>query len=354
MHQAGTIIVLHKSGEPSHYRALVHAANANGVQVVFREFSIISKLFKGIIRFNGSIVKKQLVNLTTLISLWFSKNKFVVLGIAPYDSKLIRILKVLKNHHVYYHTSWPIWDGTDYPKRKKVTNKVLTRWKQFLEKDVEHIYTVTATAKESLLENYQITAPITVVGHSYDPSVFKTSDVERIYDACYAGRLVSEKGIDDLLKWSQQHPEFKFAFMGSGDDVDAVKTAANQNDHLHYLPASQSAVEVSRLFQQSDYLILYARRTQRWQELFGMVIIEAMACGCIPITTDHVGPKEIIDHAVNGYIFEEDVFIGKLASIMKDKPSAEMKIAARKRASDFAIESISSRWINVVKNAAYA
>ena len=39
--------------------------------------------------------------------------------------------------------------------------------------------------------------------------------------------------------------------------------------------------------------------------LFGMVIVESMACGCVPITTNHPGPMEILTNEKDGIICEE-------------------------------------------------
>ena len=70
-----TIYILHKNGAPSHYYGLVHLAKENGWEVKFREFSVVSKLYKGIIKGRFSQVKKQFVNAGFLLVLLFSSNK---------------------------------------------------------------------------------------------------------------------------------------------------------------------------------------------------------------------------------------------------------------------------------------
>ncbi len=53
------------------------------------------------------------------------------------------------------------------------------------------------------------------------------------------------------------------------------------------------------------------------EELFGIVNIEAMASGLIVIASNHIGPSEIIQNGINGYLVKEkdsdavsDIIIG--------------------------------------------
>lgn len=48
------------------------------------------------------------------------------------------------------------------------------------------------------------------------------------------------------------------------------------------------------------------------REGFGMPILEAMACGCVVVSTDSGGPSDIIEHGKNGFIVE----IGNVGSLV--------------------------------------
>lgn len=48
------------------------------------------------------------------------------------------------------------------------------------------------------------------------------------------------------------------------------------------------------------------------REGFGMPILEAMACGCVVVSTDSGGPADIIEHGKNGFLVE----IGNIGSIV--------------------------------------
>ena len=168
------VYILHKNGAPNHYIALDFLLEKHGIKLKHREFSILSTAFKALLRMDGKRFYKQIVNACFMINLLFSKNKVVVIGIAPFDHKLNIILKFLKKHHCYYHTSWTYWDLSFHPKTKKVTEKVLATWKNFIENKVLHIFAVTLQSKKQLLQNYSITdAKIHVVNHSIDEAFTK-------------------------------------------------------------------------------------------------------------------------------------------------------------------------------------
>ncbi|AGC75515.1 glycosyltransferase involved in cell wall biosynthesis [Nonlabens dokdonensis] len=347
------IIVLHKSGANSHYKALELLAGKVGYKITYREFSVLSRMFKSIVKLDSRLFIKQWKNLFTLLQLLFATNAKVVLGIAPYDKTLLRLLNVLSGHQIYYHTSWPIWDGSYFPKKKGVNHKVKKEWKTFLEERVKLVFTVTKTAKENLESNYNLKQEPAVVGHAfYNTNFFKArnSNPSDAISFCYVGRLVEQKGVMELLEFFKRKNEVTFTIIGNGKLENEVKSFVNKYDHINYLPTTHDRSVLNSLFNTSDYLVLNSKRTAKWQELFGMVIIEAMAAGCIPIATAHIGPNEIISDQNDGFLFQEENFIKNLSRFLDQKPSQEMMDNAIKKAANYEINQVAKNWKAILKD----
>lgn len=346
-----TVYVFHKSGANSHYRALAYLLKNEGYVIKYREFSILNRIFKSIFKFDGKLFKKQLVNISFIIQLLFTKNKRVVIGIAPYDYKLVFIRFWLKNHKVYYHTSWTIWDGSVYPKKKFVTKRVMRVWKNFIENDIQHIFAVSNRTKSQLIENYTLSeSKINVVFHSFDEHIFKynsTSKTKKL-SFLYVGRLVSEKGVLDLLEFFSENPQLTFKILGGGDLKEKVLEFSREYKNILYMGYTFDKKELVSIYNSCDYILLNSYKTKYWEELFGMVIIEGMACGMIPIATNHVGPSEVITDKKDGYLIEEGKIKEFLETIKANSIDETIKMNAIQTAKKYSISSISSRWKEVI------
>ena len=85
-------------------------------------------------------------------------------------------------------------------------------------------------------------------------------------------------------------------------------------------------------------------------EAFGLVLVESMGHGCIPISYDMpYGPAEIITHGVDGYLVPADDIDALAAAIrrithMKPAELAPMREAAHRRALDYNDEHVTARW----------
>lgn len=109
------------------------------------------------------------------------------------------------------------------------------------------------------------------------------------------GRLHHKKGLDLLPKVLQgiAHRPWKLIFVGKDDDgtgrtIKRVMRRAGLEDRcywLDYLPADQ----LSGPYNAADCLLLPSRH-----ENFGNVVVEALACGCGVLVSDHVGVAETI------------------------------------------------------------
>lgn len=341
-----TIYVFHKNGAQSHYYALAHLCKKNNTKIAYREFSIFSKLYKGIIRGQFSLAKKQLINAGFIISLLFSSNKKIVIGIAPFDSKLKRLLWILKRHRIYYHTSWTCWDKSFHPKNKNNTSKVFQIWKDFLEKKTTHIFTVSLKSKESLMNNYDINQQkISVVYHSLHPDYTTHFPHERIPRSfIYLGRLTPDKGIAELLEFFSVNPTSVLTIVGEGEEEGLVKEYARKLPNINFEGFVSDKKKLIDYIATHQYLVLNSKRTQNWEELFGLIIIEAMSQGTLPVAPSHSGPKEIIKPQF-GYLFDEGKIAPTLAKIInEDTFSEEKSKLAIAYSQEYTAENISNYW----------
>lgn len=344
------VYILHKNGANSHYIGLDHLLKQHDSQLIYREFSVLGTFFKSLVKLDFKKVTKQIINAFFLVSLLMSKNKKVVLAIAPYDQKLGRLLSILKNHQIYYHTSWTYWDGTFHPKTKKNSPKVFATWKGFIENKCRHIFVVTQKSKNELIANYDIdTSKISVVNHSLNPQFLEDVSATRIRNSfIYLGRLLPQKGIDEMLDFFSKHPESNLTIIGQGKLENLVKEAAAKHSNINYKKHTNNIKELTQELSTNEFLLLNSKRTKKWEELFGLIIIEGMAQGLIPIAPTHSGPKEIITPEI-GHLFEE----GNLKSMLNEIISLEnfdkkMSNAAKEKASMYRPEHIATKWKSIL------
>lgn len=349
MNKAITVYVLHKSGNNNHYIGLEKLMEQNSGKVVYREFSVVGKFFRSLFKLKFGLVAKQFVNAAFILNLMVTKNKKVVLGIAPYDYKLTKLLSMLKNHEVYYHTSWTVWDGTYYPKKKRITPKLIECWKRFIEEDAKHIFAVSGETKQQLLDNYTIQPDkVSIVYHSlnnvvfYDDGTGKTPNEKLKF--IYAGRLVPQKGLEELLNYFANRTDSVFTIAGNGTLQPMVEEYAAKYESVNYVGYINNAATLAQYYRENHYLLLNSLKTEKWEELFGMVLIEAMACGVVPIATNHTGPKEIITNGTDGYLVNEGEMIAFIDTLTTTNYRIGVMQNAVATASQFYLEKIAQRW----------
>jgi len=336
------VVVLHEYGEAPHYLGLKRLCEERDIKLEFLEFSFIKGIVKSILTKDKKRLKKEIKNAQFLLTMPFKRDERIVLGIAPFDWRLVLLKAVLRNHKVFYHTSWSEWNGEFYPKKRFVNNFVKNIWKRFLKRS--YIFTVSQRAKKSLIENCDI-KNISVVYHAFDEKIFFHQNREREYDFIYAGRLESLKGIEELLDIFSKRKE-RLLIVGDGILRKRVENYANRYANIVYR-SKVDKKELAKLFNKARFIILNSKKTDYWEELFGMVLIEAMACGCIPIAVSHPGPQEIVTEDC-GILFDEgelDTVLQKL-NFLNEK---ELRKKAIQRSMIFTSKNISKLWSKVLE-----
>jgi len=139
--------------------------------------------------------------------------------------------------------------------------------------------------------------PSARVGYGVDPAVFRPADRDAAramlgfshFTVGYAGRLIEEKGVGDLIEAvGQAAMPLTLAIIGEGPHREALlarAAALGLSDRLRLVPWG-APHEVARFMGGLDVLALLTRTTDRVREQFGRVIIEAQACGTPVIGSD--------------------------------------------------------------------
>lgn len=102
----------------------------------------------------------------------------------------------------------------------------------------------------------------------------------------YVGRLVKEKGVDDLLRAVEGIPRVKVIIAGAGpEDKDLEQQASHMGidcQFVGHVPQDRLPETV----RQMNAVVLPSRTTKKWAEQFGRAAVEAMAMGVPAIGSD--------------------------------------------------------------------
>lgn len=120
----------------------------------------------------------------------------------------------------------------------------------------------------------------------------------------FVGRVVSAKGVHDVIELAQQHPEWRFRVAGDGERASDLAGVANI-DYCGPLTAAQMA----GFYDSVSVVIVPSRSTPTWTEQFGRVIVEAVyagrpvvayATGEIPWVSATIGSSTVSEGDVAG------------------------------------------------------
>jgi glycosyltransferase involved in cell wall biosynthesis len=355
------LIILHEYGAPGHYTGAVAAARELGIdRIEFIEFSVAKKLIRGILARDVGRVKKAVRDFFWLLLcfIWpkILKDKKIVVGIAPLDWRLCVVIRIIGQAKIVYHSSWTRWDGRKYAKKNYLLNgKVLSVWHNFLGSKVDHFALVTDVVGAQLTKHFLVAGDKqSVVYHAYDESIFfhDTKDKKNgEFSILFIGRLVASKGVHELLEIARHFPQCRFSVLGEGPMQSVIEKSGLANIYCYGFVTQKE--EVARICKGHDVILLPSKRTSTWEELFGMALVEAMACGCVPLTTDHSGPLTIIqDDELRGLISIEADFVLKCKEKVElfrrdDFLLKRLQMKSALEASQFGMSNIAKIWKNV-------
>jgi len=208
---------------------------------------------------------------------------------------------------------------------------------------------VTRRARDALLTEGVHPDRITVVPAAVDCQVFRPGDrsgqLRRELGwpsggptVLYVGRLIQEKGVVELVRaFALAAPRHaRLVIVGNGNQGGRVAIAAREAgiaERVHVRPGLPYR-RLPELYDLADLVVAPSLTTPYWEEQFGMVLAEAMACGRPLLTTRSGAIPEVVGPAAE-LVDPYDVagLAGALCRLLHDGARrAELSAAGRVRA----------------------
>lgn len=188
----------------------------------------------------------------------------------------------------------------------------------------------------------------------YNPVSFYPAQIDPVsYKRVIAvGRYTYQKGFDLLIKaWHivyKKHPDWELHIYGEGNRgpfLEQVQIRGLQNTCFLHPPYSR----IEEKYRESAVFAFSSR-----YEGFGMVLIEAMACGVPPVSfACPCGPREIIKDGEDGFLVENgniEMLAEKICYLIENEDVRKrLGKNARQSAERFRIEEIAKQWETLFK-----
>lgn len=175
-----------------------------------------------------------------------------------------------------------------------------------------------------MLRRWGARAPIGVVPHTIPEWDLPPRTPGPVFTVGYAGRLVPEKGIDDLLA-ACRALAFPFRLLVVGDgELRARVEAADLGPHGTIEVRTGLLTDgMTAAYREMDALVLPSRTTETWAEQFGKVLCEALLCGVPVVGSDSGEIPWVVETSGGGLTFPEGdpaALAERLAALHADAP----------------------------------
>lgn len=297
MKELKTLYLLHEYGARSHFKALYECAEKYGYspteQIILSNYSLCVEIYRGIFqkRDFGYVLRL----LKERFKLIFLRNQILIVGIAPYDFLLNRYKGLLRRNRSYYFTSFTHWDSDN---GKTGTERNRTDFEILLRECFCGAFCVSKKSENGLKRFVENTS---VVNHAIScMDYIKTIPQNSVKRYAFLGLYTPRKNIGLILKWFQKNPDvnINMDFMGEGELSEEINKAAMEDLRIKNIGFVDKK-SIMKNLHSYDYLILPSK-----EEPFGIVLLEALACGVPCIVSNADGPTEIIENGRTGFVFD--------------------------------------------------
>jgi glycogen synthase len=197
----------------------------------------------------------------------------------------------------------------------------------------------------------ELPVPSVVIRNPYDDETFRTlEEPKRSADLIFVGRLVGDKGVDVLLRalaaLHQAGTKSSLTIVGDGPDKRELQNQAQDlglSSSVAFVGREKGTALAERLNRHQILVI-----PSRWPEPFGIVALEAIACGCVVVGSADGGLPEAIGPC--GLTFPNGD-ASALALVLKDlldhpERMAELRSGARAHLARFSRRQVAKTYLH--------
>ena len=213
----------------------------------------------------------------------------------------------LTKHGIKYNTSYHTRFPEALYKLLKIPPWLTWRYIRWFHKHSGRCLTTTQTVKHEL-ELHGLSNVVTWT-RGVDREIFVPvpQKHKQLTTLLCVSRVSVEKNLEDFCKLDI--PNTRKILVGDGPQLKYLKQHYQDVQFTGY----KTGHELAEYYQQADVFVF----PSRW-DTFGIVMLEAMACGT-PIAAYPVpGPQDVVNHGVTGYL-DQDLTVATLAALQLDR-----------------------------------
>lgn len=171
----------------------------------------------------------------------------------------------------------------------------------------------------------------------------------------YCGRLTAEKGLRELVEACGENQPVHLALLGAGPMKPWLEEQARRLPWLHLLPP-RPHWEIPEFLRCLDLFVLASQpvRSMRncWEEQFGHVLIEAMACGVATLGSDSGAIAEVIGFPEAVFRHSDAASLGEVLKIHRLDEARRAGLAGKQMERTrrlYSHEAVAGRWAEFIQ-----
>lgn len=261
--------------------------------------------------FNAPMYKEQAIRIPNIVEIHeiFKSGNYdriicsteLLMGVAGLYLKSCFNVKT----YFFIHTDWLEFSKQTLELSGQVQNRLKRFSRQFY-RSFDKLFVLNndhkkwLTGNEMLIsENKIITtkhwvSPIFTKSTNSEITIRRTPDEKIIL---YVGRLSKEKGLLDfpyiIDRLKEDFINYRAVFVGRGPLKNELEREIPDALFIDWIEQSQ----LPQIYSQADFFIFPSKF-----DTFGRVVLESMSCGCPVAAYNEKGPKDIIEHGINGIL----------------------------------------------------
>lgn len=206
----------------------------------------------------------------------------------------LRVRQYLDKHHIRYNTAYHTKFPEGLRKLFGIPESVtwpLVRW---FHKHSGKVLTTTDSMVQQLRDN-GFDGEIIAWTRGVDRDIFKPAERKSNvkFKLVCVSRVSKEKNLEDFFRLD--YPGAEKIMVGGGPMLEEYRKSYPDITFVGY----KTGYELAEYYQQADVFVF----PSRW-ETFGLVMIEAMACGTPVAAYPCQGPLDVVDEGITGYMNE--------------------------------------------------